>query len=191
MKHHLDKQTAFELQKYAREINELELDIQHCDTKSRSTFSDSIARRIEQGQKLLQAKALCPKGEWELWCSTLTISKSTIERRMNDARNPSRLTGARVHNEVLALAPGAQPNGEQAKTPAELLPSMDAIGKTRKLHGYFERHKGELHNWPVEHREALWSELKPVAVSLIQSLGESAKEEIRRELWPEIQLDLT
>jgi hypothetical protein len=175
MKPALTKQAVHDLAKIRQEIIHMELDIQSADGKSRSAFQDSVTRRIEQGQHLLLAKEVCPHGEWELWCEGLKpiMSKTTIERRMNDARNPSRLTGPRAQNEVLALNCDGE-NGENGrKEERSLVPYLQALDRVSKLCGFIERQRPkdapEMLGWiPEEGKEKLRQDLEPVV----------------KELWP-------
>jgi hypothetical protein len=174
MKPTLTKQAEHELHSHSRKINDLHTDIEAADGLTRTNYAEGVKLRIECGQLLMQSHNRCPKGEWEWWLKNNTrLSKSTAERWMRLARDPSRVTDATSLREALATISGGE-NGEKGqKEERSLVPYLQALDRVSKLCGFIERNKPkdaqEMLGWiPEEGKQKLREDLEPVV----------------RELWP-------
>jgi hypothetical protein len=174
MKPTLTKQTTHELSKYAREINELEAEIQQRKIKIVGDVREFDCRIIEIGQKLIQAKLRCVPGTWLEWLKGhCTLSERSAQVYMRLASNPQRAAGAGSIRQALALLTEGEEAPSEAKPEREIPAYLMALDRVSKLCGYLQRQRPkdapELLGWmPEEGRQKLREDLEPVA----------------RELWP-------
>jgi hypothetical protein len=171
----ITKQTAHELSKYAKEINELESEIQIRKTKIIGDVREFDCRVIEIGQKLQQAKLRVGKGDWLDWLkSHVTVSERTAQIYMRISLNPQRAAGAGSIRQALTMLADSEEDPKPEKEASTLPPYLEAIGRVTKLVGYITktRPKGSADmfaGWPDEGKAAMRRDLEPVA----------------KELWPE------
>jgi hypothetical protein len=169
MKPTIDKQTAHELQERAKQINELEFEIQEGKRRVEEGATFTVQRIIECGQLLEQCRITVAKsGHWLSWLAAHTaISERMAQHYIRIAKDPKRVSGAQSLRDAIRMLSSGDGEAKQGKTERELLPYLEALGRVHKLVGYIGRNP--VREWPQEGREKLREDLEPIA----------------RELWPE------
>lgn len=181
MKPAITKQAEHELHSHSRKINELQSEIELIDGQTRTNYAEGVKRRIECGQLLSQAQMRCPKGEWEWWLKNNTrLSKSTAERWMRLARDPSRVTDATSLREALATISDGENGEKEQKEQRSLVPYLQALDRVSKLCGFLG--KNPLNDWPDAGVEKLVEDVTPVLVDAFKRVRPEVRAEALAKL---------
>lgn len=159
------------LTQLAKTINEREETIELAKTHTIKAAAAAVTEALLQGRELIQAKSLCPRGQWEAWLqmNCPRIGLRSAQRRMALAfqlpKNPQ-LTEAGSLRAALALCEMEGLEKEQTE-PRRWPPYLEAINRLGKLALYFDRFP--IDKWPEVGVEKFKADLEPIA----------------RRLWPE------